>query len=219
MAAAAVPLIPSKRPLTVISESVATDQVNLKKLIEAAEAPQPAHPSAAGNTTAPVMSGIPQPIPAASTAHHNAAGSGSASTNGGGGVKTNANPGRGTSTRTRNADDPHIGKYRLIKTIGKGNFAKVKLAKHELIGKEVAIKIIDKTQLNQGSLQKLFREVKIMKCLDHPNIGQLNNKLNLFNLNEYCYFFNQIASQIVRGDPDREDVVFGDGVCERRRGV
>lgn len=37
----------------------------------------------------------------------------------------------------RNDDAPHIGKYRLIKTIGKGNFAKVKLAKHELIGKEV----------------------------------------------------------------------------------
>jgi MAP/microtubule affinity-regulating kinase len=80
---------------------------------------------------------------------------------------------RSTNNRTRNADDPHIGKYRLIKTIGKGNFAKVKLAKHELIGKEVAIKIIDKTQLNQGSLQKLFREVKIMKCLDHPNIVKL----------------------------------------------
>jgi hypothetical protein len=80
----------------------------------------------------------------------------------------------GPNARTRNADDPHIGKYRLIKTIGKGNFAKVKLAKHELIGKEVAIKIIDKTQLNQGSLQKLFREVKIMKCLDHPNIGISN---------------------------------------------
>jgi serine/threonine protein kinase len=35
----------------------------------------------------------------------------------------------------------------------------------------VAIKIIDKTQLNPGSLQKLFREVRIMKHLDHPNIG------------------------------------------------
>jgi MAP/microtubule affinity-regulating kinase len=81
--------------------------------------------------------------------------------------------GRSSNTRTRNADDPHIGKYRLIKTIGKGNFAKVKLAKHELIGKEVAIKIIDKTQMNTSSLQKLYREVKIMKCLDHPNIVKL----------------------------------------------
>ncbi|ROT64828.1 putative serine/threonine-protein kinase MARK2 [Penaeus vannamei] len=37
----------------------------------------------------------------------------------------------------------------------------------------VAIKIIDKTQLNPGSLQKLFREVRIMKILDHPNIVKL----------------------------------------------
>ncbi|VVC95685.1 unnamed protein product [Leptidea sinapis] len=64
-------------------------------------------------------------------------------------------------------------KYKLLKTIGKGNFAKVKLAKHVPTGKEVAIKIIDKTQLNPGSLQKLFREVRIMKMLDHPNIVKL----------------------------------------------
>ncbi|XP_017163771.1 MAP/microtubule affinity-regulating kinase 4 isoform X9 [Poecilia reticulata] len=68
---------------------------------------------------------------------------------------------------------PHIGNYRLLKTIGKGNFAKVKLARHILTGREVAIKIIDKTQLNPTSLQKLFREVRIMKTLNHPNIVQL----------------------------------------------
>lgn len=60
--------------------------------------------------------------------------------------------------RWRPAEE-QIGKYRLLKTIGKGNFAKVKLAKHVPTGKEVAIKIIDKTQLNPTSLQKLFREV------------------------------------------------------------
>ncbi|KAL2094741.1 hypothetical protein ACEWY4_009460 [Coilia grayii] len=68
---------------------------------------------------------------------------------------------------------PHVGHYRLIKTIGKGNFAKVKLARHEPTGKEVAVKIIDKTQLNSSSLQKLFREVRIMKQLNHPNIVKL----------------------------------------------
>jgi len=52
-------------------------------------------------------------------------------------------------------EEPQIGRYRLLKTIGKGNFAKVKLAKHLPTGKEVAIKIIDKTQLNQSSLQKV----------------------------------------------------------------
>jgi len=77
------------------------------------------------------------------------------------------------SSRSRATDEPHIGKYRLIKTIGKGNFAKVKLAKHVPTGREVAVKIIDKTQLNPSSLAKLFREVRIMKMLDHPNIVKL----------------------------------------------
>ncbi|XP_048852708.1 MAP/microtubule affinity-regulating kinase 3-like isoform X5 [Brienomyrus brachyistius] len=75
---------------------------------------------------------------------------------------------------TSSADEqPHVGNYRLLKTIGKGNFAKVKLARHILTGREVAIKIIDKTQLNPTSLQKLFREVRIMKILNHPNIVKL----------------------------------------------
>ncbi|XP_011494248.1 PREDICTED: serine/threonine-protein kinase MARK2-like isoform X11 [Ceratosolen solmsi marchali] len=93
----------------------------------------------------------------------------------GGGVVVGL-PGSGAvrlSSRSRALEEPHIGKYRLLKTIGKGNFAKVKLAKHTPTGKEVAIKIIDKTQLNPVSLQKLFREVRIMKMLDHPNIVKL----------------------------------------------
>ncbi|CAD6189965.1 unnamed protein product [Caenorhabditis auriculariae] len=84
--------------------------------------------------------------------------------------------GMGSSSRSaarRAPEDPHVGKYKLLKTIGKGNFAKVKLAKHTITGQEVAIKIIDKTALNPSSLQKLFREVKIMKQLDHPNIVKL----------------------------------------------
>ncbi|XP_076847200.1 MAP/microtubule affinity-regulating kinase 4 isoform X2 [Brachyhypopomus gauderio] len=86
---------------------------------------------------------------------------------------------RSLGARCRNSmascsdEQPHIGNYRLLKTIGKGNFAKVKLARHILTSREVAIKIIDKTQLNPTSLQKLFREVRIMKTLRHPNIVQL----------------------------------------------
>ncbi|XP_030634373.1 MAP/microtubule affinity-regulating kinase 4 isoform X2 [Chanos chanos] len=86
---------------------------------------------------------------------------------------------RALGARCRNSiascsdEQPHIGNYRLLKTIGKGNFAKVKLARHILTGREVAIKIIDKTQLNPTSLQKLFREVRIMKGLNHPNIVRL----------------------------------------------
>lgn len=93
----------------------------------------------------------------------------------GGGVSSTSRH-HGSSSSRRNAprnDDPHIGKYKLLKTIGKGNFAKVKLAKHMPTGQEVAIKIIDKSSMNSTSIQKLYREVRIMKQLDHPNIVKL----------------------------------------------
>ncbi|KAM8882634.1 serine/threonine-protein kinase MARK2 isoform 6-T6 [Synchiropus picturatus] len=96
------------------------------------------------------------------------------------GQDSKSSSGRSSMPRCRNFvptttsdEQPHIGNYRLLKTIGKGNFAKVKLARHVLTGKEVAVKIIDKTQLNSSSLQKLFREVRIMKMLNHPNIVKL----------------------------------------------
>uniref|UniRef100_A0A669DWB8 non-specific serine/threonine protein kinase n=1 Tax=Oreochromis niloticus TaxID=8128 RepID=A0A669DWB8_ORENI len=71
---------------------------------------------------------------------------------------------------TSTEEHPHIGNYRLLKTIGKGNFAKVKLARHVLTGREVAVKIIDKTQLNPTSLQKvsllkLFEVIETEKTL------------------------------------------------------
>uniref|UniRef100_A0A0X3PNT0 MAP/microtubule affinity-regulating kinase 3 n=1 Tax=Schistocephalus solidus TaxID=70667 RepID=A0A0X3PNT0_SCHSO len=93
--------------------------------------------------------------------------------------------------RIRNPDEqPHIGKYKFIRTIGKGNFAKVKLACHVITGKEVAIKIIDKTQLSPSSRQKLLREVRIMKMLDHPNIVKLfeiiSNEKVLYLVMEYA---------------------------------
>uniref|UniRef100_A0A671NLT4 non-specific serine/threonine protein kinase n=1 Tax=Sinocyclocheilus anshuiensis TaxID=1608454 RepID=A0A671NLT4_9TELE len=67
-------------------------------------------------------------------------------------------------------EQPHIGNYRLLKTIGKGNFAKVKLARHILTGREV-INFINTFFF--CLLFQLFREVRIMKILNHPNIVKL----------------------------------------------
>ncbi|XP_069363215.1 serine/threonine-protein kinase MARK2-like isoform X24 [Maniola hyperantus] len=114
-------------------------------------------------TTTVAASSQPRPRPFKSASENSAGAGGGASSGGSARV----------SSRSRASEEPHIGKYKLLKTIGKGNFAKVKLAKHVPTGKEVAIKIIDKTQLNPSSLQKLFREVRIMKMLDHPNIVKL----------------------------------------------
>lgn len=45
---------------------------------------------------------------------------------------------------------------------------------------QVAIKIIDKSQLDAGNLQKVYREVDIMKRLDHPHIIKLF-QVSIFN--------------------------------------
>ncbi|CAH8444363.1 unnamed protein product [Schistosoma turkestanicum] len=67
----------------------------------------------------------------------------------------------------------NVGKYRLLRTIGKGNFAKVKLAIHMATGVEVAIKIINKTVMDNTLLKRLKREITIMKVTNHPNIVKL----------------------------------------------
>uniref|UniRef100_A0A8C1YAC4 non-specific serine/threonine protein kinase n=1 Tax=Cyprinus carpio TaxID=7962 RepID=A0A8C1YAC4_CYPCA len=61
----------------------------------------------------------------------------------------------------------------MERTIGKGNFAVVKLATHMITRAKVAIKIVDKTQLDDENLKKIFREVQIMKMLRHPHIIRL----------------------------------------------
>ena len=48
------------------------------------------------------------------------------------------------------------------------------------LASQVAVKVIDKTQMNQTSIQKLNREMKIMKRLDHPNIVRLYEVRQLF---------------------------------------
>ncbi|XP_001663093.2 serine/threonine-protein kinase SIK3 homolog [Aedes aegypti] len=66
-----------------------------------------------------------------------------------------------------------VGYYDLDKTIGKGNFAVVKLASHVITNSKVAIKIIDKTCLDDENLAKTFREISILKVLHHPHITRL----------------------------------------------
>uniref|UniRef100_A0A672SCI3 non-specific serine/threonine protein kinase n=1 Tax=Sinocyclocheilus grahami TaxID=75366 RepID=A0A672SCI3_SINGR len=75
-----------------------------------------------------------------------------------------------------------VGFYDIERTLGKGNFAVVKLAKHRITKTEVAIKIIDKTQLDAVNLEKIYREVQIMKMLDHPHIIKLYQVMETKNM-------------------------------------
>lgn len=77
---------------------------------------------------------------------------------------------RGRNSATSADEQPHIGNYRLLKTIGKGNFAKVKLARHILTGKEVSTGVgavvaapIPLTLLT-GSAQTVFAASLLLIC-------------------------------------------------------
>ena len=54
------------------------------------------------------------------------------------------------------------GLYDLGETIGKGNFAVVKLARHVFTGEKVAVKVIDKLKLNDIAKANLFQEVNVI---------------------------------------------------------
>ncbi|KAF8561483.1 hypothetical protein P879_07974 [Paragonimus westermani] len=73
-----------------------------------------------------------------------------------------------------------IGFYRLILDIGRGNFAKVKLATHTLLNTEVAVKVIDRTKFDAKTRKLLSQELANMERLNHPNIIQVFEVHELF---------------------------------------
>uniref|UniRef100_A0A9J8DHB4 non-specific serine/threonine protein kinase n=2 Tax=Cyprinus carpio TaxID=7962 RepID=A0A9J8DHB4_CYPCA len=106
--------------------------------------------------------------------------------------------GRPSVSRSRNVvptvdENPHIGNYRLLKTIGKGNFAKVKLARHVLTSKEVAVKIIDKTQLNSSSLQKVSLLLHVLIC-DHLSLSPPVKLFEVIDTEKTLYLIMEYAS-------------------------
>ncbi|KAL0271505.1 UNVERIFIED_CONTAM: hypothetical protein PYX00_008580 [Menopon gallinae] len=70
-------------------------------------------------------------------------------------------------------DGKIAGLYDLEETLGRGHFAVVKLARHVFTGEKVAVKVIDKTKLDDVSKAHLFKEVRCMKLVQHPNVVRL----------------------------------------------
>ena len=66
-----------------------------------------------------------------------------------------------------------VGQYDMEKTLGKGNFAIVRLGIHRLTKTRVAIKVVDKKELDQENLMKISREIEIMRQLSHEHIVKL----------------------------------------------
>ncbi|KAA3673426.1 uncharacterized protein DEA37_0005271 [Paragonimus westermani] len=83
-----------------------------------------------------------------------------------------------------------VGPYELGPTLGRGNFAVVKLGRHVLTKMKVAIKIMNKDLIGSNNLNKVSRELEAMKRCQHPHIVRLyhimENESNIFMVTEYA---------------------------------
>ncbi|KAF6735659.1 SNF-related serine/threonine-protein kinase [Oryzias melastigma] len=70
------------------------------------------------------------------------------------------------------------GLYRVGRTLGRGHFAVVKLARQVNTGQLVAVKIIDKTKLDVMATSHLLQEVRCMRLVQHPNVVQLHEVID-----------------------------------------
>lgn len=81
----------------------------------------------------------------------------------------------------------------LGKKIGEGTFSKVCIAKHKLTNEQVAIKIIEKSKIeNEADRVRLDREMKIMRKVRHPNIVQL---YQIIETTKYIYLVMEYAAR------------------------
>lgn len=95
-----------------------------------------------------------------------------------------------------------LGKYELGKTLGHGNFGKVKLAINFETDQPFAVKVLDKTKIIDLNISDQFkREIRTLKLLKHPNIVRLHevlaSKSKIYMVLEYVNggeLFNRIAS-------------------------
>ncbi|XP_046489822.1 serine/threonine-protein kinase NIM1-like [Neodiprion pinetum] len=66
-----------------------------------------------------------------------------------------------------------VGLYRLRGDLGSGNFSRVKMAIHHPTNERVAIKILDKTKLDEKTRKMLAREIATMEGICHPHVIRL----------------------------------------------
>ncbi|KAF8335863.1 uncharacterized protein EI90DRAFT_267538 [Cantharellus anzutake] len=69
---------------------------------------------------------------------------------------------------------PRFGPYLLLRTLGEGEFGKVKLGLHCDWGEEVAVKLIRRGSVDNAlRMSKVDREIDVLKVIRHPNIVHL----------------------------------------------
>ncbi|VDL71018.1 unnamed protein product [Nippostrongylus brasiliensis] len=83
-----------------------------------------------------------------------------------------------------------VGLYQVGRAIGRGNFATVRLARHEIAKTKVALKIVDRAALDEENLIRLEREMQILTRVNHPHIVKLyeimRTETSIYIVTQYC---------------------------------
>ncbi len=89
------------------------------------------------------------------------------------------------------ADDKvgmRLGKYRLLRLLGRGGMGEVYLAEHEMLRNQVAVKVLpEELARDQDMVERFLREARSAAALRHPNIIRIHdvgqeNGLNYFSM-------------------------------------
>ena len=85
----------------------------------------------------------------------------------------------------------HLGMFEIGKPLGKGKFGRVYLAKERSTGFVCALKVLHKSELQQGKVEKqVRREIEIHSNLRHPNIlrfyGHFHDSKRIFLILEFA---------------------------------
>ena len=85
----------------------------------------------------------------------------------------------------------HLGMFEIGKPLGKGKFGRVYLAKERSTGFVCALKVLHKSELQQGKVEKqVRREIEIHSHLRHPNIlrfyGHFHDSKRVFLILEFA---------------------------------
>jgi 5'-AMP-activated protein kinase, catalytic alpha subunit len=85
-----------------------------------------------------------------------------------------------------------IGHYFVEKVIGEGTFGKVRMGTHKLTQEKVAIKILEKKKIKDVTdVERVAREIHILKLIRHPNIIQL---YEIIETPKFLYLIMEFAS-------------------------
>ena len=103
--------------------------------------------------------------------------------------------------------------YEKVKALGDGAFGEVWLVRHKILGKNYAMKIIEKSPYS--NTKQIINEINILKTLDHPNILKIlefhleHDKFYI--ITDYCpegELFNEVVNKKVFTEKETSFIIY-----------